>query len=222
MLSAEEWWSIIEAYGSRIWPVSLISWAVTVGVLFFLFVRPGTASNLLMKIYLVFWFAWIGIVFFMILGKGLVGNYIFGSLFIIVSILFAADIFREKMQFRLPELKWRRYVTLGLMLVVLCYPLFGMAFGHHFPRLIIPGTYPCPTTAIGLLLLTMALPRVDKIVYIVLLFWAIVFPPFIQIPKYGVYEDGIMFLVGLYALVMLGREWKTHKAPNEDTQPMSW
>lgn len=222
MLSAEEWWSIIEGYGSRIWPVSLISWAVTIGVVFFLFVRSGTASNLLMKIYLVFWFAWIGIVFFMILGKALVGNYIFGSLFIIVSILFAADIFREKMQFRLPEVEWQRYVTLGLMLVVLCYPLFSMVFGHHFPRLIIPGTYPCPTTAIGLLLLTMALPRVDKIVYIVLLFWAVVFPPFIQIPKYGVYEDGIMFLVGLYSLVMLVRQWKTPKAPDEDTQPMSW
>jgi hypothetical protein len=106
------------------------------------------------------------------------------------------------------------------MLVVLCYPLFSMAFGHRFPRVIIPGTYPCPTTALGLLLLTMALPRVDKIVYILLLFWAIVFPPFIQIPKYGVYEDGIMLLVGLYSLVMLVKHWKIHRVPDEDTQPM--
>ena len=220
MLSAEEWWSIMEAYGSRIWPVSLVSVAISVMLVFFLFVRFGSVSNLLMKIYLVLSFAWIGIVFFMSLGKGLAGNYIFGSMFTIVSILFAADIFRGKMQFRLPEMKRQKYITLGLTLVVLCYPLFSMAFGHNFPRLIIPGTYPCPTTALGLLLLTMALPRVDKIVYMVLLFWAIVFPPFIQIPKYGVYEDGIMLLVGLYSLVMLVKHWKIHRVPDEDTQPM--
>ena len=220
MLSAEEWWGIMEAYGSRIWPVSLVSLAISVILVFFLFVRFGSVSNLLMKIYLVFSFAWIGIVFFMSLGKGLAGNYIFGSMFSIVSILFAADIFRGKMQFRLPELKRQKYITLGLTLVVLCYPLFSMASGHNFPRLIIPGTYPCPTTALGLLLLTMALPRVDKIVYMVLLFWAIVFPPFIQIPKYGVYEDGIMLLVGLYSLVMLVKHWKIHRVPDEDTQPM--
>ena len=57
MLSAEEWWSIMEAYGSRIWPVSLVSVAISVMLVFFLFARFGSVSNLLMKIYLVLSFA---------------------------------------------------------------------------------------------------------------------------------------------------------------------
>ena len=65
-----------------------------------------------------------------------------------------------------------------------------------------------PTTALGLILLTTALPRVDKIAYILLLVWAIPFPPFVQIPKYGVFEDAIMFLIGIYSLILLWKYWK--------------
>lgn len=139
------------------------------------------------------------------------GNYLFGPMFIVISLLLAVDLHRQKMQFRLPEVRWQKYFTLVLMLVVFCYPLFGMVFGHRFPRIIMPGTLPCPTTAFGLLLLTTALPRVDKIVYLLLLFWAIPFPPFIQIPKYGVYEDGIMLGIGIYSLIMLVTNWRTRR-----------
>jgi hypothetical protein len=76
-----------------------------------------------------------------------------------------------------------------------------------------PGTLPCPTTALALVLLTTALPGVDKIIYFILLFWAIPFPPFIQIPKYGVYEDGIMLGVGIYGLIMLVTNWRTRNIP---------
>jgi hypothetical protein len=71
-----------------------------------------------------------------------------------------------------------------------------------------PGTLPCPTTALALLVLTTALPRVDKIAYILLLLWAIPFPPLINLPKYGVYEDTIMFFCGVYSLIVLVRYWK--------------
>jgi hypothetical protein len=156
-------------------------------------------------------------VFFLILAKDITGdcygNYFFGSIFIIVSVLFAVDLFRQKMQFSLPAAGWRKYATLALMLLVFCYPLFGIAFGHRFPKIIIPGTLPCPTTALALVLLTTALPRVDKIIYIILLFWDFS-PPFIQIPKYGVYEDTIMFGIGIYGLVMLVKNWKEKSAPN--------
>jgi hypothetical protein len=80
--------------------------------------------------------------------------------------------------------------------------------GHGFTSLIIPGTFPCPTIALGLLLLTIALPQVDKIIYILLLFCAIPFTPFVQILKYGVYEDVILFTSGVYSLILLLRYWK--------------
>ncbi len=208
MIAAEKWWGIIGAYGSKIWPVQIISIIIAVTLVLYLFSKTGKKANLLMKIYLSLSFAWVGIIFFMILGKGLVGNYFFGALFTIVAILFAVDIYREKMEFRLPKAEGQKYLTTFLMLIVICYPLFGMALGHYFPRLIIAGTFPCPTTALALLLLTTALPGVDRFIYGILLFWAIPFPIFIQIPKFGVYEDSIMLVIGIYSLVMLVKNWK--------------
>ena len=208
MLSAQEWWSIIEAYGVHIWPAQLVAWAVATVLVSFLLIKPGKLSTLLIKLYLVLSFAWIGIGFFITLGKGLAGNYFFGALFTIVAILFAVDLYRQTMQFGLPEKRWQRYLTIALMLVVLGYPLFGMVFKHYYPRLIVLGTFPCPTTALALLLLTTSLPKVDKIIYSILLFWAVPIPPLVQIPKYGVYEDGIMLIIGIYSLIMLAANWK--------------
>jgi hypothetical protein len=212
MISAEAWWSIIEAYGARIWPAQAVFYIVAILLTGWLLLKPGQFQNWIIKLYLSIAFAWNGIVFFLILAKDITGdsygNYLFGSIFIIVSVLFALDLFRQKMQFSLPAAGWHKYSTLVLMLLVFCYPLFGIAFGHHFLSLIIPGTFPCPTTAFGLIMLTTALPRVNKIAYILLLLWAIPFPPFIQIPKYGVYEDSIMFISGIYSLILLLRYWK--------------
>jgi len=213
ILSAEEWWGIFEAYGAKVWPAQAVFFVAAVLFVLLVLLKPGRITNTLMKLYLATLFGWAGIVFFITLGKGLTGNYFFGSLFIIIAILFAVDLVRGKMDFHLPKIGWHRYVTMLLLLIVLCYPLFSMAFGHRFPRVIIPGTFPCPTTALTLMLLTTALPRVDKIIYIILLFWAIPFPPFIQIPKYGVYEDTIMFAIGIYSLVMLVKNWKETPPP---------
>jgi hypothetical protein len=144
---------------------------------------------------------------------GSYGNYVFGSIFIIVAVLFAVDLFRQKMRFLLPTVGWRKYATLVLALLIFCYPLFGMVFGHGFTSLIMPGAFPCPTTALGLLLLTMALPHVDKTIYILLLLCTIPFTPFVQIARYGVYEDIILLATGVYSLVLLSRYWKAEKLP---------
>ena len=164
------------------------------------------------ELYLTIAFAWNGIMFFLILAKDITGesygNYCFGSLFIIVSLLFAIDLFRQKMRFSLRASEWRTSFTVGLLVLVFCYPLVGIALGHSSARLIMPGTFPCPTTALGLILLTTAIPRVYKIAYILLLVWAVPFPPLIQLPKYGVYEDAIMFACGIYSLILLVRYWK--------------
>jgi hypothetical protein len=208
MLSAERWWEIIGAYGAGIWPAQAIFFVVAAALVLFLIFKPGKVATALMKLYLALAFGWNGIAFFMILGKDLVGNYFFGSLFTLVAILFAVDLFRGRIQFRHPEPNWQKYLTLALVLIVFCYPLFSLVFGHYFPRVIILGTFPCPTTALALLLLTTALPRVDRIMYVILLFWAIPFPPLVQLPRYGVYEDSIMFIVGIYSLIMLVRHWK--------------
>jgi hypothetical protein len=100
-----------------------------------------------------------------------------------------------------------------LALLVFCYPLFGIALGHDFTSLIMSGTFPCPTIALALLLLTTALPQVDRVIYFLLLFCAIPFTPFFQIARYGVYEDTILLASGLYSLFLLIKYWKAERQP---------
>jgi hypothetical protein len=220
MIPREEFWSIMEAYGARIMPVQIVFYSAAILFVGWLFLQPGRLQSLFAKLYLSISFAWNGIMFYMILAKDMAGdsygNYFFGSVFIIVSVLFAIDLLRQKMQFLLPTAGWRGYATSALMLLVFGYPLFGIAFGHSFTSLMVPGSFPCPTTALALLLLTTTLPQVDKIIYILLLFCAIPFTPFVQISRYGVYEDVILFTTGIYSLVLLLRY---RKAENPPTQP---
>jgi hypothetical protein len=217
MVPREEFWSIMEAYGARIMPSQIVFYIAAILIVAWLFLKPGKTQSLFVKLYLSLVFAFDGIAFFFTLARdmagGSYGNYFVGAVFMVVSVLFAVDLFRKKMEFSLPTVGWQKYVTLVLLLLVFCYPLFGIAFGHSFTALMVPGAFPCPTTALGLLLLTTALPRVDKIIYILLLFCAIPSTPFLQIAKYGVYEDTILLATGIYSLFLLWRYWKGEKLP---------
>jgi hypothetical protein len=207
MVTRDEFWNIMGAYGARIWPIQIIFYLAAILLTGWLILKPGKLQSLFTKSFLSIAFAWNGILFYMTLAKGMAGdsrgNYFFGSLFLLVAVLFAVDLFRQKMQFALPMVGWRKYTTLSLIVLVFCYPILGILSGHDFTSLILPGTYPCPTTALALLLLTMALPRVDTLIYILLIFFAVPFTPFFQIAKYGVYEDTILFVVGVYGLILL-------------------
>ena len=203
MIEAEKWWGVLESYNVAIFPMQIVMIILAAISACILFARPGTKTNILMKGFLVFSFAWIGLVFFLILGKELPARYFQTFLFLVIAALFAVDIFRGKIEFRTPEKRWQRYLTISLLITVFLYPLIGMLFGHHYPRMVIMGTFPCPTTAFALVLLIAALPKVNIVVYILLLFWAIPFPILFQIPKFGCYEDSIMLAIGIYGLIML-------------------
>jgi hypothetical protein len=213
MVTRDEFWNIMRAYGARIWPIQIIFYLIAIFLTGWLILKPSRRQSLFTKSFLSIAFVWNGILFYITLAKGMAGdsrgNYFFGSLFLLVAMLFAFDLFRQKMQFALPKVRWRRYMALCLTALVFCYPILGILSGHDLTSLILPGTYPCPTIALALLLLTMALPQIDMLIYILLIFLAVPFTPFFQIAKYGVYEDTILFVVGMYGLVLLVKreEW---------------
>jgi hypothetical protein len=223
MISQDGFWRVMEAYGAGISPVQIIFYVAAILCVGWFFLKPGKIQSLCAKLYLAIAFAWTGIAFYMILAKDMsgdsYGNYVFGAAFIVVSALLAVDLFRQRMLFSLPTTGWQRVTTMVLMALVFCYPLFGIAFGHHFPSLMVPGTFPCPTVALGLLLLTTALPQVDRVIYILLLICAIPFTPFVQIARYGVYEDTILFATGIYSLILMVRYWKAEKVPRQPSSP---
>ncbi len=205
MLSSEQWWNVISNYNQSIFPMQWVVMLVGVIATLYLIYGSEVRANVAMKVYLSFCNLWIGSVFFMVLAKGFPSpqKQIQGALFIIIGILFAIDIFTNKMHLTIPKSGFKRRITILLLLIIALYPMVGMISGHSFDKLIYPGTLPCPTTAFALVLLIGSLPKINKIVYSLLLVWAIPFPPLIQIPKYHVYEDSIMFLIGVYALIAL-------------------
>lgn len=216
MISIEEWRRIMNGYGASIWPAQIVFFAVAIVLAALTMLKPGRVQDILIKLYLAVSFAWNGIMFFLIHARGLTGslygNFLYCAIFMLVSALFAVDIFRRRMSFSLPSTRWQKHATIVLLVLVFCYPLVGKFLGHPATRLLFPGTVGCPTTALALVLMTTSLPRVDRTAYIVLLFFAIPATPFLQIARYGVYEDGIMLGSGIYALILLILYWK--KQPN--------
>jgi hypothetical protein len=216
MISIEEWRRIMNGYGASIWPAQIVFFAVAIVLAVLTMLKPGRVPDILIKLYLTVSFAWNGIMFYLIHARGLTGslygNFLYCAIFMLVSALFAVDIFRHRMSFSLPQARWQKHATIVLLVLTFCYPLIGKLLGHPATRLLFPGAIGCPTTALALVLLTTSLPRVDRTAYIVLLIFAIPATPFLQIARYGVYEDGIMLGSGIYALIMLILYWK--KQPN--------
>jgi hypothetical protein len=212
MITRETFWSIMSAYGAQIWPAQIIFYLAAIVIVGWLLLRPGRLPSFFARLYLSIAFAWIAVFFYLTLARGMAGNsqgnYFNGALFIFVAILFAIDLFRQKMQFSLPSVRWQKFAVLLLTVLVFCYPLIGLLSGNDLASLIVPGTHPCPTVALGLILLILALPHMDKVIFILLIFLAVPFTPFLQIAKYGVYEDTILLAAGLYGLVLLVKYWK--------------
>jgi hypothetical protein len=205
MPTTETFWNQMGAYNEVTFPVQIVVMIAAAVLLYGLFAKASARANTLMKILLSFAFAWNGIVFFLIFAWSIVSA-VASALFIIIAILFALDIFKKKIEFRLPARKWQRYLTVFLILLVFLYPVIGMALGHSYPRTCMPMA-PCPLTVFAIALVAAAVPQVDRKVYALLLPWAI-----LSLPKclgaLDCYEDCILFAAGVYGLVLLIKNWE--------------
>jgi hypothetical protein len=206
MLTTETFWNKIGLYNDATFIVQIIMSIVAVVLLLYIFIKPSNKVNILMKAFLSFAFAWNAIVFFLIYAEPSFFSYLGAVLFIIISILFALDIFTKKIEFRFPPSNYIRYITMIFVFLVFLYPLIGYVLGHVYPKTCTP-VMPCPLTVFAIALVVAAIPKVDKKVFVALLPWAL-----LGLPKcLGVsdcYEDCILFISGIYGVVMLVKEWK--------------
>jgi hypothetical protein len=216
-MNAETFWNHVSLYNESLWPAQVVMTVVAAFVTYRAFVKPGPRTDVLMKAFLSFVFAWDGVVFFLVFMRNAISMVIGTPLFVIVSVLFAADIFVQKTEFKLPDAKWKKGLTFFWLLLVVLYPLIGLVFlGHAYPKMLLP-LFPCPLTVFAIALVAAAAPKVDKKVFVALLPWALM-----GLPKcFGAldcYEDCILFAAGVYGLVVLIGNWKIAPA---DSQYMS-
>lgn len=211
MIATEDWWNVLINFNESIMPFQFIWAGIALILTIWFFIKPGKITNILLKVYFMLSFVFISIMFFVIKGQELpafVAQAIcFGSL----AILFAIDLKLNKLQFILPEKLTSKIIMMISLVLVFLYPVVGIITGHVYPRMIILGTFPCPTIALALVFATASLSKIEikwksiglLAIWTLMLIWAIPFPIAIQIPQFGAYEDIIMLLIGIYGLVML-------------------
>ena len=216
MIPANEWWQIIQHYAASVFPAQIVFYGLALLMVFLLVKMPGETTNKIIKGYFALVFGWIAIVFFTLLGKELPMHNMQTFLFASITLFFLIDLFIGTTQYQFPRKKRQRQTWIAAMILVMVgYPLVGMLLGREATGWIIPGSFPCPSTALALLFMSTTLPQKRRWVYFVnlmlLLIWAIPFPLMIQIPIFGVYEDAIMFASGIYAMLILVLTWRRRR-----------
>jgi predicted pyridoxine 5'-phosphate oxidase superfamily flavin-nucleotide-binding protein len=204
MLPKNEWWKVISTYNESIFPLQWIGLIVIVCITAYLMFGAEKKANIIIKTCLMAMNGFIGIRFFFLSEGFPLGLRISqGVLFLSIAFLVGIDLKLNKLQFQFPKDGWKRVFFIFGIIIMLVYPFVGGLLGKEMRYWIMPGTLPCPTTAYALLLFITAKKRNNKLLYFLLIVWAVPFPPLVQIPKYQVYEDGIMFVLGLIGLVFL-------------------
>jgi hypothetical protein len=206
MITKELFWNQIGEFNSTFQTLHYIWIVLSLFLILYIFIKPGRIINIIFKVFLSMTFLLNGIVFFEFYTKNPVSNYFYGPLFILIGILFIIDIFRNKIIFKLPQQKWLRYATFFWLVLVYVYPLFGILLGRYFPFICMPMN-PCPSTVMAVTMVVAAIPIIDRITLISLLPWGL-----LGLPKamgaYDCYEDAILFMSGVYGLIMLIVNWR--------------
>lgn len=211
-MDASYFFTQFAAYNTEWLIANILMWLLLVIAAMAVFAKPGGEwSNTLVKGVLALLFLWNGIVFFFLY---MTQSAIAGGIpFVVVGVLFAADMVRKKIYIALPASGWLRYATLAWVVWALgLYTVAGWFAGHPYPGGPLP-TAPCPTTmlAIALLSTSMATLKIDRLyftlLFAMLLWWAFfagIFAPAL----YGFYLDLTLLAAGIYGLVVLRAHWK--------------
>jgi hypothetical protein len=215
-MNAELFWAGVGLYNQALWPVQAVMVVLAAVLTYRVFARPGPQTDVWIKAFLSFAFLWNAIVFFLIYVRNPISTFTGAPLFLAVAALFAIDIWAKKTAFGVPDVRWKRALTIVWLALVALYPAVGRALlGHTYPRILLP-MMPCPLTVFAISLVAAA-PRADKKVFVALLPWALM-----ALPKcFGVldcHEDCILFASGVYGLAVLIASWRT-RAASEAARP---
>lgn len=188
-------------YNESIFPIQFIFITLAFIVLY-LAIKNNKYSDKIISGILSFLWLWMGIVyhytFFSNINKA---AYLFGTLFIIQSILLAVfGIFKNKMGF---SFQWDKYSKTGFILVIyalIVYPLLGYLFGHIYPQSPTFGV-PCPSTIFTLGILLMATRPIKMVLLIIPSIWSLL--SFSAVLTLGVKEDVGLIISGVIAIILV-------------------
>jgi len=157
---------------------------------------------------LVFYWAWIGVVYHFIFFTNINNAaYVFAALFVLQALLFFYfGIIEHTLHFRLVTNTKGLTAIIFFLYSLIFYPLLGYSFGHYYPSTPTFGL-PCPTTIFTFGLLLLLEGRVNKVLFIIPLLWAVI--GFTAALKLGILQDIGLIVSALLTIVAFMFERKT-------------
>jgi hypothetical protein len=206
MPTKEVFWNQIGNFNNSFLYLHIVWIILSLVILTLHFILKKKVTNIILKFFLSLTFLFNSIFFFLINTDSPVSKFFYGGLFFAVGLSLFIDIIRNKIIFQFPKQKIFQMLTVIGIFLVYFYPVVGIFLGRTFPFLCMPMN-PCPSTVLATVLVIAAVPKISKISLVLLLPWGL-----LALPKalgfYDCYEDAILFLAGLYGLIILIKYWK--------------
>lgn len=199
MKSIEEFWNVIGIYNTTLLWLQLVLIGLLIVGTAACYIKKSSVFQIILKIILAACFEFIGIVFFIICDKSALGHYLGAPVYISIGVMFLIDIWWERIEFAFPLEGRKKGLAIFLFLLYFLYPVVSYLIGHSYPRIVLY-LMPCPLVYYTIVLLSTNINKVNSFIYYLLIFWGIT-----GLPKaiFGAYEDLILFLGGVYALILL-------------------
>jgi hypothetical protein len=167
----DQFFDVLAAYNTELWPLVLALWIVTVVTAVRLFRDPQSSRRLIAVLLAVHW-AWAGLAYHAAFFSRInPAAPLFAVLFLVESGLFAwYGLLRGRLRWSSTRSP-RQIVAWIVILYGIMYPAIAWAEGHAFPRLPTFGL-PCPTTILTIGLLIAADPPMPRLLALIPIAWA--------------------------------------------------
>jgi len=202
--TTDQFLDIFAKYNVAVWPAQFALYLIGVLCLVLAVWRTRWSSSIISLILSLFWM-WMGVAYhFVFFSKINQAAWIFGSLFILQSLIFIyAGVITRRLSFH-----FRRdaYIIGGAVLLayaLIIYPVLGYLVGHKYPAAPTFGL-PCPTTIFTFGLLLWTRPQVPIYVLIVPFIWSLI--GVFAALSLGMTEDFGLLAAGLVTTALVGLE----------------
>jgi len=197
----EQFLDVFRQYNISIWPVQILLVILALVATYFSIFKKPYSDKIILFVLTFFWL-WMGIAYHLIyfspINKAAI---IFGSLFIIQSLLFFYfGVIKDKLGF---QFRLNKYGITGMALIMfslIVYPLTGYWLGHIYPSSPTFGL-PCPTTIFTFGILLFSSTRIPPAIIIIPFLWALI--GFSAAFSLGIKEDTSLLVSGLLSIVLI-------------------
>ncbi len=216
MNSAEEFFTLIEAYNVVYWPVHIVTFLMGVTAVVLALKKAAHSDRIISAILAALWL-WAGLVFFIsffgpstptIFGIAVPGFwYASGALFVIQGIVFLyLGVVGSSIGY---AFEGNHYAIAGIVAIVyamVVYPIIGYLTGHPLPGYPVFGSAPCPVTIFTVRMLLLTNRHMPQLIPIIPLIWGLA--GILAVVVFAIWADVGLVAAGILGFTVLRRNAK--------------